>query len=81
MWEKLFQEAQCEQNMGYRLQDAQTWRLGLGRGAGGGVADEIRSLSVDIENNGQTVHGLGFLTACNLLPIKFLSGEWQLYQN
>ena len=36
MWEKLFQEAQCEQNMGYRLQDAQTWRLGLGRGAGGG---------------------------------------------
>ena len=50
-------------------------------GRGGGVADEIRSLSVDIENNGQTVHGLGFLTACNLLPIKFLSGEWQLYQN
>lgn len=48
---------------------------------GAGVADEIRSLSVDIENNGQTVHDLGFLTACNLLPIKFLSGEWQLYQN
>ena len=56
--------------------------MGLGRGAGvGGVADEIRSLSVDIENIDQTVHGLGFLTACNLLPIKFLSGEWQLYQN
>ena len=34
-----------------------------------GGADETRSLSVDIENNGQRVHDLGFLTACNLLPI------------
>ena len=46
-----------------------------------GVADETRSLSVDIEYNGQTVLDLGFLATCNLLPIKFLHGEWQLYQN
>lgn len=44
---------------GIDSKDAQSWSWD-------GGADETRSLSVDIENNGQTVHDLGFLTACNL---------------